>query len=153
VVVLLAAAADILLFHYLFETLLDRSGLILAWRSRLIASAAHWGLASVVSALLLPFIYMQFFKRRIHLPLNFCSILLGAWILLVSMVSIMALDHTRVTCLVTVAPLLMFLRSQESGLEGTQAIHRPKLFAVLLLSRLVIPHIDEQGLHLFHWHF
>src|SRR5262249_452786 len=124
VVVLLAAAADTLLFHYLFETLLDRSGLFLVARSAVMANGAQWGLGSFVSALLIPFIYMQSFKRRIHLPLNFCSILLGAWILLVSMVScIMTWDHTRVACLLTVAPLLVFLRSQESGLEGTQAIH------------------------------
>jgi hypothetical protein len=66
------------------------------------------------------------------------------------------LDHTRVALLLTVAPLIVCLHGQgarEGDPSGISAL-KPGvtgLFLVLFLARLVIPHLDELGPHLFWW--
>lgn len=155
--VLLAAIADITLFHYLFPALMDRPDIVLTMLPRLLRSGLHWGLPSFVSALLLPFFFIQFFKPRLCVPKNGQTALLVLWVLFATFTScVFALDHTRVASLLTVAPLIIFLRWQDL-LQGSAAAtptlmpNLAWLFVVLFLARLIIPHFDEFGPHLFWW--
>lgn len=157
VTVLLAAIADVVLFNYLFPALMDRPNIVLTILPRLLDSGLRWGLPTFVSALLLPFLFIQLFKPPFRLPRNSTTVLLMLWALVAAFTScVMVLDHTRVACLLTVAPLIVFLRWQNS-FRGDQATtsglahDAMRLFVVLFLARLVIPHIDQLGPHLFWW--
>ena len=153
-VVSLAATIDVMLFHYFFSTLMDRLHLLLPLISQILNSGFHWGLATLLSALLLPIVYIQSFKPPLRLSKNTSVIVLTLWAIVVIITScVLTLDHTRVACLLTAAPLIVFLRSQKICVNAaTTVIPRvSKLFIILFLSRLVIPHIDAEGPHLFWW--
>ena len=70
--------------------------------------------------------------------------LLGGWAAVVLFVGCGGiLDHTRVLCLLTLAPALAFLRGQGRGI----AMERWDwgLFALLVLCRLALAQIDGNG--------
>jgi hypothetical protein len=144
VVALAAALTDISLFHYLFPSLLDRSGLVWSWISRVLRSGAHWGLITLVSSLLVPFLSIQYFREPLRFSSRVYAIMLGSWVILLAVVACIALDHTRVASLLTLAPLITLLRVQRLRGDVT-AQNFSKVFAVLFLARLVIPHIAEFG--------
>jgi hypothetical protein len=144
VVALAAALTDIGLFHYLFPSLLDRSGLVWAWIFRVLKTGAHWGFISLVSSLLVPFLSIQYFRQPLRFSNHIQGIMLSLWVALMAVVAWGALDHTRVACLVTLAPLITLLRVQRLRSDVT-ASDFSKVFFVLLLSRLVIPHFAEFG--------
>lgn len=151
--VFVAAGMDAALFHYLFHGLWDRADSLTIWLARNLNSGGQWGLAAAVASLLLPFLYIECFKQPLRLPSNAPAILLALWVgIVVIASSLLTLDHTRVACLLTIAPLIVFLRSQDAP-EGDAKVApgSSTLFFVLLLSRLVIPHFDEYGPHLFWW--
>lgn len=154
VAVALASAADVALFHYLFPALMNRPNVALALLPKILSNSFHWGLATFVSALVLPFVFTQFFKSPIRLPKNAAAILLLLWAVVAAITScVVVLDQTRVAFLLTVAPLMAFLRRQDTA-ENDMSGLKPgvvSLFVVLFLARLVIPHIDELGPHLFWW--
>lgn len=157
VAAVLAAGADVALFHYLFPALMDRPNVALALFPKILSSGLHWSLATFVSALLLPFLFIQVFKSPFRLPRNPAAVLLVLWALVTAVTSCaIVLDHTRVALLLTVAPLIVCLHRQgprEGDPSGISAL-KPGvtgLFLVLFLARLVIPHLDELGPHLFWW--
>jgi hypothetical protein len=153
VAALSAALVDFGLFHYFFPELLNHTGQAWNFRSRLLINAVHWGLITLFSSILVPFLSIQYFKPALRFVANTHTIFLVSWILIVAIISCaVVLDHTRVACLLTIAPLIVFLRSQNS--KNNNAAVAPdfsKAFVILLLSRLVIPHIDQRGPSLFLW--
>jgi hypothetical protein len=154
VAVLSAALVDTGLFHYFFPSLLGRPGLMWTWLPEILRSSKHWGLITLLSSILVPFLSIQYFKPPLRIVANTHAILLVSWIFLIVVTSVLALDHTRVACLLTIAPLIVFLRSQNSRNDNIDvAPDFSKPFVILLLSRLVIPHIYEDGPRLFSWDF
>jgi hypothetical protein len=153
VAVLLAALVDAGLFHYFFPSLLSRAGLELTFTPRTLDSSKNWGLITLLASFLVPFLSIQYFKPPLRFAVNTHAILLVSWLFLIVVSSaVVALDHTRVACLLTIAPLIVFLRSQNSRNDNAGvAPEFSKIFVILLLSRLVIPHIDESGPHLWWW--
>jgi len=153
VAVLSAALVDATLFYYFFPSLLSRPGLIWTIAPEIARSSKHWGLITLLSSILVPFLSIQHFKPALRFVANTHTIFLVSWILIIAIISCaVALDHTRVACLLTIAPLIVFLRSQ--NLRNDNAGVGPdfsKPFVILLLSRLVIPHITEDGPRLFSW--
>jgi hypothetical protein len=151
-VVLAAALLDLGLFFYFFPTLLDRTGFVFVFKSELLRSAAHWGLATLVASLLVPLLSILLFKGRPQFQSNFYTILLGLWFALVAVIScIGVLDHTRVAFLLTLAPFVVLLRALPDREMGMAAFPLMKIFLALFLARLTIPHIDLAGLQLFSW--
>jgi hypothetical protein len=149
VAALSAALVDAALFHYFFPSLLSRSGMLWMWAPGILSNSAHWGLIALLSSILVPFLSIQHFKPPLRFVANANAILLVSWIFLVVIISCVAvLDHTRVACLLTIAPLIVLLRSQNSRNDTTSVTPDfSKFFVILLLSRLVIPHIAERGPH------
>jgi hypothetical protein len=146
VAVLSAALVDAGLFHYFFPSLWSRPGLVWTRASEIFGNGKHWGLVTLLSSILVPFLSIQYFKPPLRFVANTHTILLALWIFLVVVISGVALDHTRVACLLTIAPLIVLLRSQ--NLRNDNASVAPdfsKPFVILFLSRLVIPHIVEFG--------
>jgi len=151
VAVLSAALLDVSLFHYFLPGLLNRTELVWNLRGLLLSSGVHWGLITLCSSILVPFLSIQHFKPAVRFATSPHTIFLVFWIFIVVIISCFALDHTRVACLLTIAPLIVFLRSQNSRNDKAEVSKFSKAFVILLLSRLVIPHIDENGPHLFWW--
>ena len=153
VAVLSSALVDAGLFHYFFPSLLSRPGLVWTRASEIFGNGKHWGLVTLLSSILVPFLSIQYFKPPLRFVANTHTILLALWIFLIVVISGVAVeDHTRVACLLTIAPLIVLLRSQNSRNDNAGvAPDFSKTFVILFLSRLVIPHIDVYGPHLFSW--
>ena len=76
----------------------------------------------------------------------------AAWLAGVAVLtSCLTLDHTRDACLITFAAALAWLRYQDVGTANLSARATAGTFAALLVSRLVIPHYDQDGAHVFRW--
>ena len=154
VAVLSAALMDAALFHYFFPSLLSRPGLWWTTLPEIWQRSRHWVLITLLSSILVPFLSIQYFKPPLRFVANTHATLLVSWIFLIVVISVILLDHTRVACLLTIAPLIVFLRSQNSRNDNVGvAPDFSKPFVILLLSRLVIPHIYEDGPRLFSWDF
>jgi len=155
VAVLSAALVDAALFYYFFPSLLSTPRFVWTIVPEILHSSEHWGLIALLSSILVPFLSIQHFKPAFRFVANTHTIFLFSWILIIAIVSCaVVLDHTRVACLLTIAPLIVFLRSQ--NLRNDNAGVGPDFsepFVILLLSRLVIPHISEGGPQLFSWGF
>jgi hypothetical protein len=146
VAVLSAALVDAGLFHYFFPSLLSRPSLVWMQATEIFISGKYWGLITLLSSILVPFLSIQYFKPPLRFVANTHTVLLVSWIFLIVVTSVIALDHTRVACLLTIAPLIVLLRSQNSWNDNAGvAPDFSKTFVILLLSRLVIPHIDHYG--------
>jgi len=92
---------------------MDRPNVALALFPKILSSGLHWNLATFVSALLLPFLFVQVFKSPFRLPRNPAAVLLVLWALVTAVTSCaIVLDHTRVALLLTVAPLIVCLHRQ-----------------------------------------
>jgi hypothetical protein len=151
VAALSAALVDAGLFHYFFTGLLDRPGLWWTLARRLLKNGAYWGFITLLSSFLVPFLSIQHFKPALRFVAGTHVIMLVSWISMVVIISCVGMDHTRVACLLTIAPLIVFLRSQKSQTDNDGVAVISKFFVILFLSRLVIPHIDMYGPHLFSW--
>ena len=151
VAALSAALLDVGLFHYFLPSLWNHAELVWNLRDLLLSGGVHWGLITLCSSILVPFLSIQHFKPPVRFATSPHTIFLVFWIFIVVIISALVLDHTRVACLLTIAPLIVFLRSQNSGSDKAEVSKFSNAFIILLLSRLVIPHIDVNGPQLFLW--
>jgi hypothetical protein len=150
----LGGTMDLLLFRHLFAGLQDRAEVVIAQRDAMWTNGMNWGVVSFVCSIAVPGICIQRFRKLVDRKVDFRFVLLGLWLLGVAAVSgFLTLDHTRVACLLTIAPLLVLLRSRQGGQDGLSLTALPRIFAALLLLRLMTPHIDGDGAHLFAWVF
>src|SRR5690242_16865763 len=83
---------------------------------------------------------MAYFGSLQRIPYKYVTAII-LWILLVGMLScVLTLDHTRVSCLLTVAPTIVFLRAL-SWCDERQNHVFILTFASFGLMRTVIPHV------------
>ncbi len=142
--VLLAAAGDLALAHRVLPGLVDRAGYAENLAAGLLHDAALLALPTLVSAALVPFVLVRCFAGPFRYGARLGAALLLAWAAAVLFVGCVAtLDHTRVLCLLTLAPALAFLRHQARG--GAPERWDWGLFALLMLCRLALAQIDGNG--------
>lgn len=142
--VLLAAAGDLALAHRILPGLVDRAGYAENLAAGLLHDAALLALPTLVSAALVPFVLVRCFAGPFRYGERLAAAPLMAWAVAVLFVGCVAtLDHTRVICLLTLAPALAFLRHQARG--GAPERWDWGLFALLVLCRLALAQIDGNG--------
>ena len=144
VAVAVAAGADLAVVHRVVPGLVDRTGYAENLATGLLHDAALLALPTLVSAALVPFALVRHFAGPFGYGGRQGAAPLAAWAGVVLFVGCVAtLDHTRVLCLLTLAPALAFLRHQGRGC----AMERWDwgLFALLLLCRLALAQIDGDG--------
>lgn len=144
VAVAVAAGADLAVVHRVVPGLVDRAGYAENLATGILHDAALLALPTLVSAALVPFALVRRFAGPFGYGGRLGAAPLAAWAAVVLVVGCVAtLDHTRVLCLLTLAPALAFLRHQGRG----PAMERWDwgLFALLLLCRLALVHIDGDG--------
>ena len=139
-----AAALDLALVHRLMPALVGRTGYAAGLAAGLLHDAALMGPPTLLSAALVPFFCMRRFAGPFRYGGRAGAALLGAWAAGALLVGcVLTLDHTRVVFLLTLAPAVAFLRGQTPG--GDPDRWDWGLFALLLLCRLALPHIDGDG--------
>lgn len=150
----LAVLANYAALHLWFPTMTNRLDFAQHYFWDLIRNNARWGLPTLISSLLVPILSIQVFRPRPNLKLGWPGAALLAWLVGVVLITcVLTLDHTRDVLLVTIAPLIVYLRAsprfETVGLaEGRFA----QLFVVLFLARLVIPNINAAGFLFMHYH-
>ena len=92
-------------FIIFFPSLLSRPSLTWTRASEILSNGKHWGLVTLLSSILVPFLSIQYFKPPLRFVANTHTILLALWIFLIVVISGAALDNTHVACLLTIAPL------------------------------------------------
>jgi hypothetical protein len=147
--VLISAVVDLGLFKSLFPTMDNRGNYLSDKLDGVLLSGFHWGLVTFVASLVVPFLMLTYFKAGRPIPDKRHGILLMIWVSTVVLLScLITFDHTRVSCLLTFAPALVYLRSRPwrevDDPEGTRLC----LLALItfFLARLVIPHVVGGGL-------
>jgi hypothetical protein len=154
IIALVMAAVDLYLFHYFFPSLENRAQYIgvISMLHELIREGIRWGVVAFISSIVVPFFMMAYFGSLQPISYTYwSSVPLILWTLLVVFLScFLTFDHTRVSCLLTIAPTIVFLRSlkwrneqQNHGLIVT--------FAMFCLTRMVIPHVYGNGIRLVEW--
>ncbi len=142
--VLLAAAGDLALAHRILPGLVDRAGYAENLAAGLLHDAALLALPTLVSAALVPFVLVRCFAGPFRYGERLGAATLAVWAAAVLFVGCVAtLDHTRVLCLLTLAPALAFLRHQKGGIAPERWDWA--LFALLMLCRLALGQIDGNG--------
>jgi hypothetical protein len=151
IIVLLMAAIDLYLFHHFLPSLYNRAEYVNREVYTLIMTSVRWGPVAFMGSIIVPFLMMSYFKTLPKSPCAYCSGLLILWIILVVTLScVLSFDHTRVSCLLTVAPTIVFLRSTQWR-DEQQKHEFIVVFAVFFLARIVIPHVQGLGLNLGAW--
>jgi hypothetical protein len=152
VAVLISSFLDLTLFHLIFPMLPGRVGYMTTSLSLLLNNAMQWGFSTFVGSIIVPFMMLAYFKEWEPIrDKHYQILLLIAWTLLVAILScILTLDHTRVSCLLTIAPAMVFLRSRrQTSIINSKEGNASLVFVIFLLARLVIPHIAGSGTFLF----
>src|SRR5262249_25401729 len=83
VAVLSAALVDAALFYYFFPSLLSRPGFAWTMLPEILQSSKQWGLITLLSSILVPFLSIQHFKPPLRFVANSHAILLVSWIFLI----------------------------------------------------------------------
>ena len=145
------AFLDIQLAHRLIPGMVDRSGFILSTVGTVLTSAAECGVVTFVSVFLLPFTCIQEIRSNTPVKLLGRILPLLAWLGCAVVIGcFIALDHTRVACLITLSPMITYLRiTPYNGL--TSRVKLPKIYFLLATARLVVPHVAGDGFFLFNW--
>ena len=145
------AFLDIQLAHRLVPSMVDRSGFILSTVGVVLMSGAECGLVTFVSVFVVPFGCICEFKPNISVLTLGRVFPLVAWLACATVIGcLIALDHTRVAFLITLAPLITFLRITQPRLPAHR-IELPRIFYLLAAARLVIPHVAGDSFLLFNW--
>lgn len=150
VAALIVSAIDLALFHYLFPSLSNRGQFINDYLYSILKLGARWGFITFVGSILVPFLMCAYFKNIRPVPNKRYGFLLAAWLLtIVILPCLLTSDHTRVACLLTFAPAIVFLQSQQwRDARGRGDSDLTLVFVVFFAARVVIPHVDYEGLQL-----
>ena len=142
--VLVAAGADLALVHGLMPAVVGRASYAAGLATGILHDAALMAPPTLLSGGLVPFALVRHFAGPFRYGGRCGAALLGAWAAGALLVGcVLTLDHTRVLCLLTLAPAVAFLRLQPPG-AGPERWDWG-LFALLLLCRFALPHIDGDG--------
>ena len=150
IIALLLAAIDLYLFHHFLPSLSSRAEEVNRLSYPLILSSIRWGPIAFITSIAVPFCMMSYFKT-LQMPEAYFRNLIIFWLMLVIMLScVFSFDRTRVSCLLTVAPTIVFLRSTQWR-DKQQKHECTVVFAVFVLARIVIPHVQGLGITLGAW--
>lgn len=144
VVVLCAAALDLLLFHLIFPKLGSRADFLGGNWVEVVANGLWYGVPNLLTAIYLP-IRSLLFVTALDMGKRRKNLWLLIWLALVAVLTgFLTLDHTRVASLILFAPLLSYLgRHDHSGsLPSGQATKRWQAGLVfLVVARCFMPQL------------
>jgi len=145
-------SVDLYLFYHCFPHLHGRMAFFstLSTIYSIAVGSRSSGAIAFISGIIVPFLMMAYFGSLQQISYKHVGAIL-LWVLLVGMVScVLTLDHTRVACLLLLAPTIVFLRAL-SWRDGPDDRSFVVTFAIFCVMRTVIPHVDIQGPLLAQW--
>jgi hypothetical protein len=148
----LMATIDLYLFHQFLPSLQNRYTTVFATISSFYDTmrlSGRWGVIAFISSIIVPFLMMAYFGSLQRIPYKYVTAII-LWILLVGVLSSVFFDHTRDSCLLMVAPMIVFLRAL-SWCDERQNHMFILTFAIFGLIRTVIPHVAQDGILLAQW--